>query len=92
MQPASTQRLGKHTSAQAQWRHIPSRDLFSVLSVRRLYNEDLFKLKLVESPGGFSSWEYKEENGAWFVKIEYRLEQRSTEWLKTRRLRSDLKW
>jgi hypothetical protein len=31
------------------------RDLFSVLSVRRLYNEDLFKLKLVGSPGGFSS-------------------------------------
>jgi hypothetical protein len=28
-----------------------------VLSVRRLYNEDLFELKLVESPGGFKAFE-----------------------------------
>jgi hypothetical protein len=41
-----------------------SRDLFSVLSVQHLYNEDLFKVQLVESPGGFSSWEYQDENGA----------------------------
>jgi hypothetical protein len=36
-----------------------------------------------KSPGEFSSWEYKDENGAcpyWIVKIEYRLGQRSTEW------------
>jgi hypothetical protein len=60
--------------------------------MQRLYNEDLFKLKLVDSPEGFSSWEYKDKNEAWIVKSEYRLGQRSTDWLKTRRLHSDLKW
>jgi hypothetical protein len=29
-----------------------------------------FDFKLVESPEGFSSWEYKDENGEWIVKIE----------------------
>jgi hypothetical protein len=53
MLPVSRQRLGKHTSAQAQWRHTPtvliyhvtrifcvvcSRTVFSALSVPRLYN------------------------------------------------------
>jgi hypothetical protein len=28
-------------------------------------------LMLLESPGGFSSWEYKDENGAWIVKINW---------------------
>jgi hypothetical protein len=30
-----------------------------------------FFVELVESPGGFSSWEYKNENGAWIVKINW---------------------
>jgi hypothetical protein len=50
MQPASRQRLSKQTSAQAHWRHSTtalSRDLFPVLSVRRLYNEYLFKSESV---------------------------------------------
>jgi hypothetical protein len=50
MQPTSRQRLSKQTSAQAQGRHtatVLSRDLFSVLSVRRLYNEYLCKVKSV---------------------------------------------
>jgi hypothetical protein len=40
--------------------------------MRRLSNKDLFKLHLVEGPGVLNSWEYKDENGAWIVKIEDR--------------------
>jgi hypothetical protein len=50
MQDTYRQRLSKRTSAQVQWRHtgrVLSRDLFSVLSVRGLYNEYLFKVKSV---------------------------------------------
>jgi hypothetical protein len=36
-------------------------ELFSALSVPRLYNTSPLETK--ESPGGFSSWEYKDENG-----------------------------
>jgi hypothetical protein len=43
--------------------------MFSVLSVRCLYDEDLFELKLEESPRGIASSEYKEENGARIAKI-----------------------
>jgi hypothetical protein len=33
-----------------------------------------------ESPGGFSSWEYKDENGAWIEKINWeRIGTRNTE-------------
>jgi hypothetical protein len=95
MQWSSLERPGKHISAQAQWRHIPAVLAITWLvfrvSMLRLYNEDLFEIKLVESPGGFSSWEYKDKNGVWIVKIEYRLGERSTEWLEARSLYSDLK-
>jgi hypothetical protein len=50
-QPTSRQRLSKQTSAQAQWRHtatVLARDLFSVLSARRLYNE--YFLRLSQTP------------------------------------------
>jgi hypothetical protein len=55
-QPSSSQQLSKQTFARAQWRHnakVLSRDLFSVLSVWRPYNEYLFKVKseCVESSG-----------------------------------------
>jgi hypothetical protein len=56
-----------------------SSTVFSALSVPRLYNTSPLAAK--ESPGGFISWEYKDENGEWIVKIAYRLGQRSTEWL-----------
>jgi hypothetical protein len=56
MQPASRQRLGKHTSEQAQWRHTPTvfsvwsalgniRTVFSALSVPRLYNTSPLAIK-----------------------------------------------
>jgi hypothetical protein len=37
--------------------------VFSALSVPRMYNTS--SLPAEESPGGFNSWEYKEENGVW---------------------------
>jgi hypothetical protein len=54
MQPASGQRLRKHTSAQAQRRHIPtvlSYQLFSSLSMPRLHNTSPLAAK--ESPEEF---------------------------------------
>jgi hypothetical protein len=66
MQPASRQPLSKQTSEQEQWRRtaiVLSRDLFSVLSVRRLYNEYLFKVKSVcgESRRAQDNWEASAE-------------------------------
>jgi hypothetical protein len=56
------QRLTKQTFMQAQWRHNPTVLVitwlvFGVVRAAPIYNEDLFKFKLVDSPGGLSSWE-----------------------------------
>jgi hypothetical protein len=45
------------------WPVVPNnRTIFSALSVQQLYNTSPLAAK--ESPGGFSSLEYKDENGA----------------------------
>jgi hypothetical protein len=83
---------GVHTATVAmQWfgQHVSTIEaVISVWSVRKLYNDSYRQNRFqflsdsdkVESPGGFSSWEYKDENEAWIVMINWeRIGTTSTE-------------